>query len=316
MTPRRRPWRGWGWVLLGLCACPESPPKLPPLPPLEPIALPPLLDAGAADAGTGLVEQVLPTMVLRVGAGVEVRRAGTDTWKPLSEGEGVHPGDQIRTGSAGNVELSFDLGRMRVSEESEVTLKMLTSRMIVAEVTGHAEGELAPDAGAMTLEAAGLDASATSEGGKVAVTANGRGAGSLAALDGAATIKSKDHEYHLEAGQLVSGRAGKELSRPARIPKKVQATVHWPDRLAVNTKSLSLRVTPSPGSRILVSGVEHLPAEPMPNGDVVIRLTLKHGDQKVVVTAVDPLGRTASTHQIINYDPDAPDISVAPVDYR
>jgi hypothetical protein len=307
MTPSRNPGRAWGLVLWALCACPEPPPKLPPLPPLQPIPLPPLSDGGAADAGATVSEEVLPTMILKIGAGVEVRRAGSDTWKPLQPGEGVRAGDQIRTGSGGDVELSFDLGRMRVSEESEVTLKMLTSRMMVAEVNGHAEGELSPDAGTMTLEAAGLEVSATSLGGRMAVTANGRGTGSLAALDGAATIKSRERELRLAEGQVVSGRAGKELSRPTRIPKKVSLTIDWPAS-DVNQKVFALRIKPSLGARVQVSGVEHSEPETLNTGEVLIRLTLRHGEQRVVVTAVDPLGRRAVMTRKIVYDPDAPDI--------
>jgi hypothetical protein len=272
-----------------------------------PIPLP-APDAAVPDAGVSVL-QILSALVLHLGGSSEVRRAGGDQWVPLAEGQGLRAGDSVRTSADGEIELSFGMGHIHVHEGSEVTLELLTPRIVRVQVTGHADGDITPSQGEMTLAAAGLDASVDSEGGRISVSSNGRGAGSLAALEGPALLKAGEKEMRLDPGQLVSSRGASGLSKPARIPKQVALKVTWPQKQETNLKSYPLSGRASPGTRVLVRG----PAadiEQRPDGTFIARLTLRNGRQRVTVIAIDLLGRRAADARDLILDMDPPGLHV------
>ena len=58
---------------------------------------------------------------------VEVKRKGTDTWRPIKLGDKVYAGDTIRTGFGGRVEITISPKRVfRIGQASEVELPELS----------------------------------------------------------------------------------------------------------------------------------------------------------------------------------------------
>jgi hypothetical protein len=304
MKSRNRSERShWSWLFLPLALACEAPPT-PPAP--DAATAVDAFDAGTPDASTvppATRPTLLPALVLSATGVVEVQRGGTGDWVALKIGDAVVKGDSVRTAGDGTVDLSFDIGRMRVAEGSQVTLEILDPRMVRAQVSGHADAEISAGKGEMTLAAAGSDALLKSGAGRFALTSDGRGSTSAAALEGTADMSAGGRDVSLKAGEFETLHKGK-LTR-AKIPKKVFARGAWPAGLITNRAVLSLVIQASPASRVLVQGKT---VEAGENGTYVAQIPLKRGPQKIQIVAVDLLGRRGYDTKVVTMDPDAPSI--------
>src|SRR5438105_917483 len=167
--------------LVLLLGCPEPLPVLPPPGPVQAhspqlAAITPL-DAGPANDAAGAV-------VLSIGGEVQIRREGSQEWIALSIGDKIHVGDRVRTTGDGQLALSFDMTKIRVHEDSQVTIDALDPSQVRISVTGAGEAELPDGKGQVSFAAGGAVASST--GGRLALAFDGKNV-VASALSGSAT---------------------------------------------------------------------------------------------------------------------------------
>jgi hypothetical protein len=294
-----------GWMALLSLACSESP-TAPPLPPAPPA----VVDAGAApssDAGLAAVpaEQGLFGKVGKVTGQVEVQRAG-EGWVELTLGAPIRMGEKVRTAEGGEVELIFGGTILRVAEDSDVELTLLTEQMVKVSLTGSGEAQLKD--GEVAFSAG--DAVASAKSGRLSLTFDGQSA-TAAALEGEAQFSAGGKSVLLKAGQFSTARAG-ALGKPTKLPKAVALLVAWPEQAITNKNELYVRGKASPQARLLVNGKK---VQVTGDGRFEARVPLKRGKQNVTVVAIDPAGRKVVRSKAVVMDPDAPSIK-AKVEYK
>ena len=304
---RRRPgpWSA-ACALAALLACTE---EAGPARPVQPPPPAPVVVVAPADAGAP-VEAPLAAgttaAVTRLSGAVEVKRSGSEEWVTLSIGDAVRAGDQVRTTGEGEVELSLDAARIRVREDSELVLTVLTPREVRATVTGAAEAELPEGERELTL---GIGAAvARTTAGTLAVRVDGDAA-TASAVEGQGSLTVGDQTLELRKGEFTAVRG--QAARPAPLPKTVSLAVDWPRRAETNKAELALKGRASAHARVVVAG-RRVPVTP--DGAFEARVALRRGKQTVTVVAVDPAGRRAVSSKQLILDPDAPSIK-ARVEY-
>lgn len=284
-------------LLLLVLGCREAAQPAPTVPP----PAQPAQDAGAASSGaqTALLESP-GALVLSLGGVVEVRRVGSDEWSPLTQGDAVELGDQVRTGQDGHLELSFDVAEINLKADSGLELTLLEPREVRATVTGAADGQL--PGGELSFFAG--DAVASTRGGRVAISFDGRTA-VASAMKGRARVTARGGAVELREGQFSVVKEAGPTGPPLKMPKAVALDVSWPPETETNKPELSIKGRASPLSRVSVAGRR---VEVADDGTFVANLTLKRGPQKVLVVAVDAFGRRATRVRQFVMDPEAPSI--------
>jgi hypothetical protein len=298
--------------------CEESRPPAPPTSSVVPAVATPPADAGTSSVDAGAPQpasetpavQVLSALVFSLGGQTEVKRAGHEDWGQLRIGDPIHVGDEVRTSTDGNVVLSFGDPRVKLEPGSEMTLKILEPRRIRATVRGRADAVAGQSE--LVLEGDGSDAVASSTGGRLWLSSDGRGTASISAVEGSASVVSGGKTVPLSDGEFVAVRAGGKMTRPAHIPKRVSVKVNWPHESETNKAILSIAGRASIFAQVSVQG-RHVDVSP--EGDFVAQVPLKRGSQVIKLAVIDPLGRRAVETRRITFDPDAPDIK-GQVKYR
>ena len=273
----------------------------PPAPAVQVPAAPPVAAAPALDAGVQVEHDGTAASVVGITAGADVKRQGSEEWVALSLGDAVRVGDQVRTPAGGGVELSFDVARVRVSEDSQLELTMLTAREVRANLSGAGEAEL-PE-GQQELAFGVGAAVASARAGRMALHFDGKTA-TASAIEGTANFTLGDKTVALRPGEFASVR-GQSLSRAAKLPAAVKLDVAWPQRSETNKSEVSFKGRASPFARVLVAGRR---VEAAADGSFEAKVPLKRGKQTVTVVAVDPAGRRVTKSKQFVMDPDAPSI--------
>jgi hypothetical protein len=295
-------WRSaLGAVFLLSCSDPPAPPK--PVAPPPPVVAAVVIDAGVAPA---LVEAGEAGTVAKLVGEAQVQRQGTDEWVSLTLGTPIRVGDRVRTSEGGEVELSLGVVRMRVTEESQIELTLLTPRQVKVDLTGSGEATLSE--GEVSFRAGNAEASAKS--GKLSLTFDGESA-TAAALEGQATLTSGGKSVDLKSGEFSTVRGG-ALGKATRLPKNVALEVAWPEQEETNRTELVLRGKTNPQARLLVMGKK---VNVGADGRWEVTVPLKRGKQTVTAVATDPAGRKVVRSKSVVMDPDAPSIK-GKVEYK
>jgi hypothetical protein len=246
--------------------------------------------------------------VLHIAGEVQIRRGGQGEWMALQVGDMLRVGDHIRTSGDGQVGLSFDATRIRVHEDSEVTLDAIDPTAVRISVAGTGEAELPGGKGKVSFAAGG--AVASTEAGRMTLAFDGKDV-IASALSGDATLTQGGKTVTLKAGEFVLSK-NQGPSKPAKIPKAITLEVAWPEETETNQALFDVRGKVSAYARVFVAGKR---VEPEAGGAFSAKVPLKRGKQNVVITAIDPFGRRAVRSRSIVMDPDAPSIKGA-VEYR
>jgi hypothetical protein len=225
---------------------------------------------------------------------VEIRRsAQSDVWTPARPGDELQEGDEVRTGLFSEALLhlrgqstilvaagsSFVVGRDQVERASfELGLGQVTAAIAPA---GERRFE---------FRSRGSDAVASTREGEFSLVTDGRG---MVVLD------SRAGDIELSAaGQTTTVPKGKRSvvspSRPPGklmpVPSSLALQVKWPPA-KMDRKVTTVSGKAAPGATLLVNGVL---ARADPEGVFTVDVALEEGSNRVVISATDLAGNTAS----------------------
>ena len=276
----------------------------------KPAAVAPVVPAPPVTPPVATVEpgtirtEVAEAMLLHLDGGASVQRGGTGEFVALKIGDAIRQGDVVRTEQGGSVELGIGGKTVALNEGSTMTMSILGAKRVRAEIVGNAVASSSGE-GDVELAALGTDAVASSNGGKVALIADGHGKVVATAVQGSARFTAAGKKESLGEGQVSAASKSAPPTRPIAIPRRIKLTVAWPSGDATNRTTLALAGTASATARVWVQGQA---VETAADGKFSSKVALKRGRQAVTVVAVDALGRRAAqTHQLL-MDPDAPSI--------
>ena len=286
------------WVCGAACNPPPAPAPPPSPPPVAPAPTP--APAKLAPPRTEIVE----AMLLHLDGDATVQRGGSGDFVALKIGDAIRQGDVVRTGEGATLELGVATRRVVLSERSSLSFLILGAKRLRADVAGHVTASN-PGEGSLELGAAGSDAVASTERGKLALIVDGRGRAVATALEGGGRFSGGGSGESLKEGQMSALGRSNLPGRPVSVPRHISLRVSWPPGSATNRPDLALHGTASATARVWVQGQ---PVDTGLDGTFVTRLTLKRGKQPVTVRALDALGRRATDTRQVLFDPDIPSI--------
>lgn len=267
-----------------------------PLPPVgPPSASPP---PPMADPRPGVVARVA-----EVKGRVERRPSASGPWSPLVSDQPLELKDEVRTVGSAQVDVTVDAVRVRLHEDSSLSLDAVEPRRVALRVSGRIEGEVTPGEAELTMTTAGSGAVVKSRGGRLSMIADGRGVVAVAVTRGVASVSSGGREVEVPEGRMsvvVSDRAPEPPSAPLR---RVLMNVSWPGESMRVTKEPRILVkgTARPGTRVYVQGQR---AAVDGRGRFTGPAVLKPGQQRLRVRWVDAFGRSGEVMgPSVDYDP-------------
>jgi glucodextranase-like protein len=237
---------------------------------------------------------------------VELLRATDGTVSEAQVGDQFGVRDAVRT-AKGDADLSFDGVRMRLHDESQLTLEALDRQKVRAKVRGSVESEVSGNA-SLDVEAEGGDAVAHSDGGHFFITSDGHGMVAVATVTGVVHLAGSGKSVEVAKGQ-VSRLSGAQAtpSEPAAALRRVLLSVQWPNQKETNRATLPIAGRVEPGSRVFVQGV---PVAVEARGTFQAEVPLKQGRQKIAVVTVDAFGRRRQVESVVVRDDSVPGIKV------
>jgi hypothetical protein len=251
--------------------------------------------------------------IARIGAvvgQVEVKKSGGNKWVPAKVGELLMEGDEIRTAL-------FSESVMRLKGKSSVVVSANTNFLIGKELLQHYSFKLgvgqvyaAIPGGSdreYSFHSEGSDAVASTKIGEFSVSTDGVGTVVVDAHAGSVKLRAKDKEVSVKKGKRSVVLPDKAPSKVLPIPTSVALQVKWPPTKIDRTQT---RVTgkASAGSLVLVNGIL---VRVDKDGVFTLDVPLREGSNRLVVSATDPAGNSATRESPeILVDTNPPDVQV------
>lgn len=108
-----------------------------------------------------------------------------------------------------------------------------------------------------------------------------------------------------------SSKPNREISAETHTPRKPQAAPHQEINLTVNSpkdeivttnRTIQVKGTTDAGNIILIStNQDDIAATPTTHGDFAATVTIDAGENKLIVTAIDPNGETKQITQTVSF---------------
>lgn len=260
-------------------------------------------DAVAAGFGSAAGAQAVVTAK---NGKVELLRGADGTVSEAKVGDKLSARDALRT-QIGEADVAVDGVRMRVHEDTQLTLKELDRQRMRAKVRGSVESDVAEKA-RLDVEADSSDAVAHSEGGHFFVTSDGRGVVAVASVTGSVHLSAAGKSVDVNKGEVSRlSKAAPTPSQPAAALRRVLLSVQWPNQKETNKATLPIVGKVEPGSRVFVQGE---PVVVEAGGSFRAEVPLRQGRQKIAVVTVDALGRRRQVENVVLRDDSLPDVKV------
>ncbi len=260
-------------------------------------------DAVAAGLGGSADSQAVVTAK---NGKVELLRGADGSVSEAKVGDKLSARDALRT-EIGEADVAVEGVRLRVHEDTQLTLKELHHQQMRAKVRGSVESDV-EDKANLDVEADSSDAVAHSEGGHFFVTADGRGVVAVASVTGSVHLSGGGKSVDVNKGEVSRlNKAAPAPSQPAAALRRVLLSVQWPNQRETNKATLPIVGKVEPGSRVFVQGE---PVVVEAGGNFHAQVPLKQGRQKIAVVTVDALGRRRQVENVVLRDDSLPDMKV------
>jgi hypothetical protein len=234
-------------------------------------------------AGSGSGEPVRGAVMIDVKGRVE-KRAGS-VWVVLDAAEHLTVQDTIRTAS--DAEATIDIGgaTVLIAANTEITVGEITSSVSQLSLT---EGRIKTNAGqpgGPTIRISTRDAIAEADAGTFDVLSTGNGAVTVAAEDSHVKLTAHGASVDIPAGRQSTVVTGAVPSAPTRIPASLFLKVSV---AGAARSTAALRGETQPGVVLSINGIR---AETDADGRFTADVPLRKGDNVIVVSVIDALGR-------------------------
>jgi hypothetical protein len=220
---------------------------------------------------------------------VEVRQEGGD-WAKLEAGGEVAPGADVRTalGSSAALALGNNV-KIRIDGKSQVRLADLSperARFTVGE--GFIFADVLSGGPALQFVGPKGDAVAETKDGALYLSANDKGELRAAVTRGEATLSSNGEQVLVRAGYVAVAAPGRAPSSPSEVPRSLLLKVRWPTDLTTAKRRQLVTGSTAAGARVVI-GDQIVWADEKGKFESIVELS--EGKNRVVVTAVDAVGR-------------------------
>ncbi len=236
--------------------------------------------------------QPLTAEVLTVRGGAEARRFEGQQWTPLAPGDQLNESAVLRT-TQGALVLGIGEGtRVSVSPNSQFRLRQLSNNLsrvrlegghVTASVRGGLDSELA-------VEVLGTDTTATLRDAEASILRSPNATVTVASRRGEVAVRGARAEVKLDEGQQSVTEAGKKPGRATKIPSSLFLKLRGSQDRKLRTRSTRVHGTTTPGTVVVVNGVETTAVD----GRFVVDVPLQEGENRLVVVAHDVMGRRQS----------------------
>ncbi len=257
------------------------------------------------------VEHVIHTA--RIGATVgqvEVRKSDSNRWVKVKVGQHLFEGDEIRTSL-------FSEASVHVRGGSTVVVSPNTNFVMGKELVevstfkvgaGQITADLSHDSATeYQFHSQGSDAVASANRGEFSLSNDGKGTVIVDTRVGKVKLKAKGKEVVVRKGKRSVVLPDKAPSRVLAIPTSVALQVKWPPRKLDQTKTTVVGKT-SAGSLVMVNGIL---VRADPTGKFSLRVPLREGSNRLVVSVTDSAGNTNSKESgLIKVDTRPPNLKV------
>lgn len=241
---------------------------------------------------------------------VEVRKRSSDKWVPAEVGQVLAEGDAVRTGL-------FSEAVLHLRGKSSVVVAANTDFVVGQDLIQRSSFELGvghikaaiPRGGdrAYEFHSRGSDAVASSDQGEFSMSSDGEGTVVVDSHKGQVKLAADGKEVVVRRGRRSMVLPDKPPSRVLPIPSSVALRVKWPGTKLDKTR-VTVQGKTSAGAMVLVNGIL---VRADAQGRFVLDVPLREGSNRLVVSATDNAGNTASTQSPeIMVDTQPPDVEV------
>ncbi len=262
----------------------DAPPPPPPPPPPEVVKV---VEPTVPEAP----EVEVPDTVAVISAKgiVEVRRAGTETWVKLGQGETLSPSDEIRTGPGSEVKLRAADHTLVLVPETNLSVGELTEPLSNFLLGKGMVQAIANGPRKIRFEANGSDVQVSAVKGRFEMASNGKGTVAVASLEGDVEVKARGEAVVLKGGSETLVRTGRAPTAPSPIARDLLLRVKWPSARRTNKKAITFRGQTRPGALVFVEGAL---VEVDDRGNFSTRVKLEEGRNRVKVSGMGVGGST------------------------
>ena len=245
------------------------------------------------DKDVALMAKASPAATLKDMSGQVERRDEKGEWRPLRVGQALQVNDVIRTAANGRAVLMLgDNVVVDVAEATTLSIQQVSATLsrvtlddgrVVSKVNGKSDFRF-------RVEIRSSKAVAETDSGEFGVLKRGAQPATVAAKSGSVELRGQGGRVQLRAGEMSSVSAEAGPAKPSKIPNSLFLKFA-PTLPLSNKKSIELKGTTSPGASLVVAGKRTTVDG---TGNFSQRVALTNGENEILVTVEDSLGRHAS----------------------
>lgn len=216
-------------------------------------------------------------------------------WQPLRVGDEVHEEDTIRTAAAAQV--TVDLGAnvsVEISEKTEIRIVEVTRslshvRLSDGRLLSVARGR---EGSSFRVEVQGSEAVAEASDAKFAVMSRKQGHVAVATTRGNVQLSAQGEAVSVGAGQQALVTPGAPPSKPMAIAPELFLELGPPPPRRTAAERITITGRTNPGAVLHIRGQRQVVTDAQ--GEFSEVVALQEGDNDIVVSVQDVMGRSAS----------------------